>query len=78
VTGGLHLAAGDAPATTRQRFAGAALVLTQQAADRAVAVLAVALAAASALTVISTRCGSTGNGCARCGCSRCSRSSTGS
>ena len=52
VTGGLHLAAGDAPATTRQRFAGSALVLTQQAADRAVAVLAVALVAASALTVI--------------------------
>jgi peptidoglycan/xylan/chitin deacetylase (PgdA/CDA1 family) len=52
VTGGLHLAAGDVPATTRQRFAGTALVLTQQVADRAVAVLAVALLAASALTVI--------------------------
>ena len=52
VTGGLHLAAGDAPATARQRFAGTALVLTQQAADRAVAVLAVALVAASTLTVI--------------------------
>jgi cellulose synthase/poly-beta-1,6-N-acetylglucosamine synthase-like glycosyltransferase/peptidoglycan/xylan/chitin deacetylase (PgdA/CDA1 family) len=52
VTGGLHLAASDAPATTRQRFAGTALVLTQQAADRAVAVLAVALVAASALTLI--------------------------
>ena len=52
VTGGLRLAAGDVPATTRQRFAGAALVLTQQAADRAVAVLAVALVAASVLTVI--------------------------
>ena len=52
VTGGLHLAAGDVPATARQRFAGTALVLTQQAADRAVAVLAVALVAASALTVI--------------------------
>ena len=36
VTGGLHLAAGDVPATARQRFAGTALVLTQQAADRAV------------------------------------------
>jgi cellulose synthase/poly-beta-1,6-N-acetylglucosamine synthase-like glycosyltransferase/peptidoglycan/xylan/chitin deacetylase (PgdA/CDA1 family) len=52
VTGGLHLAAGDVPATARQRFAGTALVITQQAADRAVAVLAVALVAASALTVI--------------------------
>ena len=50
VTGGLHLPAGDAPATTRQRFVGTALVLTQQAADRAVAVLAVALVIASALT----------------------------
>ena len=52
VTGGLHLAAGDVPATARQRFAGTALVIIQQAADRAVAVLAVALVAASALTVI--------------------------
>jgi cellulose synthase/poly-beta-1,6-N-acetylglucosamine synthase-like glycosyltransferase len=52
VSGGMHLAAGDVPATARQRFAGTALVLTQQAADRAVAVLAVALVAASALTVI--------------------------
>jgi cellulose synthase/poly-beta-1,6-N-acetylglucosamine synthase-like glycosyltransferase/peptidoglycan/xylan/chitin deacetylase (PgdA/CDA1 family) len=52
VTGGLHLAAGDVPATARQRFAGTALVLIQQAADRAVAVLAVALVTASALTVI--------------------------
>ncbi len=52
VTGGLHLAVGDVPATARQRFAGTALVLTQQAADRTVAVLAVALVAASALTVV--------------------------
>jgi cellulose synthase/poly-beta-1,6-N-acetylglucosamine synthase-like glycosyltransferase/peptidoglycan/xylan/chitin deacetylase (PgdA/CDA1 family) len=52
VTGGLHLAAGDVPATARQRFAGTALVTTQQAADHASAVLAVALVAASALTVI--------------------------
>jgi cellulose synthase/poly-beta-1,6-N-acetylglucosamine synthase-like glycosyltransferase/peptidoglycan/xylan/chitin deacetylase (PgdA/CDA1 family) len=52
VTGGLRLAAGDVPATTRQRFAGTALVLTQQAADRAIAGLAVILLAASALTVI--------------------------
>jgi cellulose synthase/poly-beta-1,6-N-acetylglucosamine synthase-like glycosyltransferase/peptidoglycan/xylan/chitin deacetylase (PgdA/CDA1 family) len=52
VTGGLHLASGDVPATARQRLAGTALVLTQQAADRAVAGLAVILAAASVLTVI--------------------------
>jgi cellulose synthase/poly-beta-1,6-N-acetylglucosamine synthase-like glycosyltransferase/peptidoglycan/xylan/chitin deacetylase (PgdA/CDA1 family) len=52
VTGGLRLSAGDVPATTRQRFAGTALVLTQRAADRAVAVLAVVLVAASVLTVI--------------------------
>ena len=52
VTGGLHLVAGDVPATARQRFAGTALVTTQQAADHAIAVLAVALVAASALTVI--------------------------
>jgi cellulose synthase/poly-beta-1,6-N-acetylglucosamine synthase-like glycosyltransferase/peptidoglycan/xylan/chitin deacetylase (PgdA/CDA1 family) len=52
VTGGLHLAAGDVPATTGQRFAGTALVFTQQAADRAVAALAIALVAASVLTVI--------------------------
>ena len=52
VTGGLRLAAGDAPATTSQRFAGTALVLTQQAADHAVALLAVVLVAASVLTVI--------------------------
>ena len=52
VTGGLHLAVGEVPATARQRFAGTALVITQQAADRAVGVLAVALVAASALTVI--------------------------
>jgi len=52
VTGGLGLAAGDVPATTRQRFAGTALVLTQQSADHAVALLAVLLVMASALTVI--------------------------
>ena len=51
MTGGLHLTAGDVSATTRQRLAGTALVFTQQAADRAVAVLAIALAAASVLTV---------------------------
>jgi cellulose synthase/poly-beta-1,6-N-acetylglucosamine synthase-like glycosyltransferase/peptidoglycan/xylan/chitin deacetylase (PgdA/CDA1 family) len=52
VTGGLRLAAGDVTATTRQRFAGTALVLTQQAADHAVALLAVLLVAASVLTVV--------------------------
>jgi cellulose synthase/poly-beta-1,6-N-acetylglucosamine synthase-like glycosyltransferase/peptidoglycan/xylan/chitin deacetylase (PgdA/CDA1 family) len=52
VTGGLHLVAGDVPATARQRFAGTALVTTQQAADHATGVLAVVLVAASALTVI--------------------------
>ncbi len=52
VTGGLRLAAGDVPATTRQRFAGTALVLTQRIADRAVALLAVLLVAASVLTVV--------------------------
>jgi cellulose synthase/poly-beta-1,6-N-acetylglucosamine synthase-like glycosyltransferase len=52
VTGGLRLPAGDVPATVRQRFAGTALVVTQQAADRAVAVLAIVLVTASVLTVI--------------------------
>jgi len=52
VTGGLRLPAGDAPATTSQQFAGTALVLTQQAADHGVALLAVVLVAASVLTVI--------------------------
>ena len=52
VTGGLRLVAGDVPATTSQRFAGTALVLTQQTADHAVALLAVLLVAASVLTVI--------------------------
>jgi cellulose synthase/poly-beta-1,6-N-acetylglucosamine synthase-like glycosyltransferase/peptidoglycan/xylan/chitin deacetylase (PgdA/CDA1 family) len=52
VTGGLLLPVGDAPATASQRFAGTALVLTQQAADHAVALLAVMLVAASVLTVI--------------------------
>ena len=52
ITGGLRLPAGDAPATASQRFAGTALVLIQQAADHAVALLAVVLVAASVLTVI--------------------------
>ena len=51
VTGGLGLPAADVPATPAQRIAGLALVITQQAADHAVAVLAVLLVAASALTV---------------------------
>jgi cellulose synthase/poly-beta-1,6-N-acetylglucosamine synthase-like glycosyltransferase/peptidoglycan/xylan/chitin deacetylase (PgdA/CDA1 family) len=51
VTGGLRLAAGDAPATTSQQFAGTALVLIQQAADKGAALLAVVLVAASVLTV---------------------------
>ena len=52
VTGGLRLAAGDVPATSRQRLVGEALVLTQQAADRTVTVLAVLLLIASVLTVV--------------------------
>jgi cellulose synthase/poly-beta-1,6-N-acetylglucosamine synthase-like glycosyltransferase/peptidoglycan/xylan/chitin deacetylase (PgdA/CDA1 family) len=52
VTGGLGMPAGDVPVTTRQRFAGKALVFTQQTADHAVAMLAVLLVAASVLTVI--------------------------
>ncbi len=51
VTGALRLAAGDVRATTSQRFTGTALVLTQQAADHAVAVLAALLVVASVLTV---------------------------
>ena len=52
VTGGLGMPAADVPAASRQRLAGAALVLTQQTADHAVALLAVLLIAASVLTVI--------------------------
>jgi cellulose synthase/poly-beta-1,6-N-acetylglucosamine synthase-like glycosyltransferase/peptidoglycan/xylan/chitin deacetylase (PgdA/CDA1 family) len=53
VTGGLrHLPPGDVPATTQQRLIGTALVLSQQAADHAIAALAVCLVAASALLVI--------------------------
>jgi cellulose synthase/poly-beta-1,6-N-acetylglucosamine synthase-like glycosyltransferase/peptidoglycan/xylan/chitin deacetylase (PgdA/CDA1 family) len=52
ITAGLGMPPGDVPATSSQRFAGTALVLTQQTADHAVAVLAVLLAAASVLTVI--------------------------
>jgi cellulose synthase/poly-beta-1,6-N-acetylglucosamine synthase-like glycosyltransferase/peptidoglycan/xylan/chitin deacetylase (PgdA/CDA1 family) len=51
VTGGLGLPAADVPATPEQRLAGLALVITQQAADHAVTVLAIMLVAASVLTV---------------------------
>ncbi len=51
VTGGLRLAAGNVPASRRQRLVGEALVLTQQAADRMIDVLAVLLLIASVLTV---------------------------
>jgi cellulose synthase/poly-beta-1,6-N-acetylglucosamine synthase-like glycosyltransferase/peptidoglycan/xylan/chitin deacetylase (PgdA/CDA1 family) len=51
VTGGLGLPAGDVPATARQHVVGDVLVLTQQAADRAVGLLAVLLITASALII---------------------------
>jgi len=51
VTGGLGLPAGDVPATTRQHLVGDVLILTQQAADRAVGLLAILLVTASALIV---------------------------
>ena len=52
VTSGLGLPSADVPATARQRWAGTALVVIQQAADHTVAVLAVLLIAATVLTVI--------------------------
>jgi cellulose synthase/poly-beta-1,6-N-acetylglucosamine synthase-like glycosyltransferase/peptidoglycan/xylan/chitin deacetylase (PgdA/CDA1 family) len=52
VTGALRLANGDIPVTGQQQFAGRALMLTQQVADHAVAVLAVALITMSVLSVI--------------------------
>ncbi|HXP18861.1 MAG TPA: bifunctional polysaccharide deacetylase/glycosyltransferase family 2 protein [Streptosporangiaceae bacterium] len=52
VTAGLHLPAADLPATTSQRIIGLALVITQQAADHAVQVLAAGLLIASCLMVI--------------------------
>ena len=52
VTGGLHLVAGDVPATWAQRLAGTTLVLIQQAVDHGVTFLAVLLIAMSVLTVI--------------------------
>ena len=51
VTGGLQLAAADVPASAHQRLVGEALVLTQQAADRMILVMAVLLVVASVLTV---------------------------
>jgi cellulose synthase/poly-beta-1,6-N-acetylglucosamine synthase-like glycosyltransferase/peptidoglycan/xylan/chitin deacetylase (PgdA/CDA1 family) len=51
VTAGLHLPPADVPATLPQRVIGTALVLTQQAADRTIAVLAACLVIASVLMV---------------------------
>ncbi len=52
VTGGLRLPAADVPATTGQRITGTALVLTQQAADHVVTVLAIGLVLASVLMAV--------------------------
>lgn len=52
VTSALKLAAGDVPVTGSQRIVGGTLVLTQQAADRVVAVLAAALITMSVLTIL--------------------------
>lgn len=52
VTGGLGLPNADVPASAGQHLAGLALVITQQVADRAVAILAILLVAATALTVV--------------------------
>jgi cellulose synthase/poly-beta-1,6-N-acetylglucosamine synthase-like glycosyltransferase/peptidoglycan/xylan/chitin deacetylase (PgdA/CDA1 family) len=52
VTGGLGLPGADVPATFGQRVAGLALVLTQQAADHAVSLLALLLVTATVLTLI--------------------------
>lgn len=51
VTGGLALPTADVPATSNQRMGGLALVLTQQAADHATALLAIMLVTATVLTV---------------------------
>jgi len=51
IGGALHVPA-DIRATARQRMIGAALVITQQAADRSVAVLAIALVLASFMLVL--------------------------
>jgi cellulose synthase/poly-beta-1,6-N-acetylglucosamine synthase-like glycosyltransferase/peptidoglycan/xylan/chitin deacetylase (PgdA/CDA1 family) len=52
VTDAARLPAADVPATTAQRIVGSALVLSQQAADHAVSVLAVCLVAASVLLIL--------------------------
>ena len=52
VTQGLRLPAADVPATAGQRVVGTALVLTQQAADHIVAVLAIGLVVASTLMAV--------------------------
>jgi cellulose synthase/poly-beta-1,6-N-acetylglucosamine synthase-like glycosyltransferase/peptidoglycan/xylan/chitin deacetylase (PgdA/CDA1 family) len=52
VTAGLHLPAADVPATREQRVIGTALVLSQQAADHAIAALAVCLVAASVMLIL--------------------------
>jgi cellulose synthase/poly-beta-1,6-N-acetylglucosamine synthase-like glycosyltransferase/peptidoglycan/xylan/chitin deacetylase (PgdA/CDA1 family) len=52
VTGGLRLPAADVTASRVQRLVGLALVVTQQAADTAVAVLAALLLLATVLTVL--------------------------
>jgi cellulose synthase/poly-beta-1,6-N-acetylglucosamine synthase-like glycosyltransferase/peptidoglycan/xylan/chitin deacetylase (PgdA/CDA1 family) len=52
VTAALNLPAADVPATPAQRVVGTALVLSQQAADHTIAVLAVCLAVASVLMVL--------------------------
>jgi cellulose synthase/poly-beta-1,6-N-acetylglucosamine synthase-like glycosyltransferase/peptidoglycan/xylan/chitin deacetylase (PgdA/CDA1 family) len=51
ITGGLGLPDADVPVSLRQRLAGVALVITQQAADRAAALLAIGLVTATVLTV---------------------------
>jgi len=52
VTAGRRLPPGDVPATWQQRLVGTALVLSQQAADHAIAALAACLVIASALMVL--------------------------
>jgi cellulose synthase/poly-beta-1,6-N-acetylglucosamine synthase-like glycosyltransferase/peptidoglycan/xylan/chitin deacetylase (PgdA/CDA1 family) len=52
VSGALKLAEGDVPVAGSERIVGTTLVYTQQAADKTVAVLAVALITMSVLTVI--------------------------
>jgi cellulose synthase/poly-beta-1,6-N-acetylglucosamine synthase-like glycosyltransferase/peptidoglycan/xylan/chitin deacetylase (PgdA/CDA1 family) len=52
ITTALKLAAGDVPVSGSQRLVGSTLVLTQQAADHVVALLAIALITMSVLTVL--------------------------